>query len=69
MWSWQTPGKKCKIDKNNKLLLENIIIHNKNYILLMINFFYFEKLLLNNHINVRRRFIKDNAWIKELIKT
>ena len=67
MWNWPTPGNKCELNKNNKILTENNLIHNKNFILLKINFFYVEQLLLNNHIHVRRRWIKDNDWTEEFI--
>ena len=36
MWSWPTPGNKCELNKNNQILIENNIIHNKNFILLKI---------------------------------
>ena len=67
MWNWPTPGTKFELNNNNEILIEKNRIYNNNFILLKIKFFYVEQLVLNNHIHLRRKWIKDNGWIEELI--
>ena len=67
MWNWPNPGSKIELNNNNEILIDMNRINNKNFILLKINFFYVKQMLLDNHIHVRSRWIKDNVWIEEFI--
>ena len=47
---------------------KNVIDKNKNYfILLKINIYHVDQLILHNPIHFRRRWIKEKEWIEERI--
>ncbi len=67
MWNWPSPGKKIvKSYKENYLINENPKIV-ENFILLKINIFHVEELILRKPIHQRRRWILKNEWIEENI--
>ena len=67
MWSWPAPGEKFILSSfNRKVLDENSSILD-NFILLKIDIFHIDQLILDEPYHYRRHWIKKNEWIEERI--
>ena len=66
MWGWPAPGKKFIKDNNFNLSFDPSISL-VNFVLLKINIFHVDQLLLKKPIHLRRKWIKKDKWIEERI--
>jgi len=65
MWGWPKPG--VKFDSEISIKEDEDSNKLDNFILLNINIFHVDKLLLSDPIHIRKQWIKKNEWIEERI--
>ena len=67
LWGWPPPGEiKNNHNKTNEKKFQNIN-NIDNFVLLKINIFHVDQLILHNKPHIRKRWIKKNDWIEETI--
>ena len=67
LWAWPLPGAEYDIDSFYPLKIEDGISKPKNFILLKIDIFEIDQLLLQKPIHIRKRWVKSNDWIESRI--
>ena len=65
MWSWPQPGSRYKAKNSLHLFPKQKKDPMDNFMLLKINIYYVEQLIIEKPIHFRRRWIKEGEWIEE----
>ena len=67
IWSWPTPGDFCGFDQEKNLSVKKKEDPFDNFALLKIEINQVDHLVIKKPIHIRRRWIRKNEWLEELI--
>tara|TARA_B100000579_G_C22677582_1_gene778703 strand:+ start:460 stop:1014 length:555 start_codon:yes stop_codon:yes gene_type:complete len=67
LWAWPLPGAKYNRNSSYPPLIKDGVSKSENFVLLKINIFEVDQLLLQKPIHIRKRWKKSSGWIEERI--
>ena len=67
LWAWPMPGAKYNMSYSYPSLIKDGVSKPENFVLLKIDIFEVDKLLLQKPIHIRKRWMKSSSWIEERI--
>ena len=67
MWNWPTPGEILNNDKYNNLTAKTNSDQFKNFVLLKIDIYHVDQLILDDPRHRRRQWIRNTEWTEEQI--
>ena len=67
LWAWPLPGAKYNVNFKYPIKIENGTSSPENFILLKVDIFEVDQLILQKPIHIRKRWTRSNSWIEERI--
>ena len=67
LWAWPLPGAKYDVNSSYPLEIKDGVSKSENFVLLKIDIFEVDQLLLQKPIHIRKHWMKSNDWIEERI--
>mgnify|MGYP001170647248 CR=1 FL=1 len=67
LWAWPLPGAKYNVNSSYPLEIKDETSKPENFVLLKIEIFEVDQLLLQKPIHIRKHWIKSSGWIEERI--
>tara|TARA_B100000965_G_scaffold399810_1_gene420551 strand:+ start:1289 stop:1831 length:543 start_codon:yes stop_codon:yes gene_type:complete len=67
LWNWPCPGDDFDFEKKEDFTFNKVAHPSNNFAILRIEITHVDQLLLHNPVHIRRRWIRENAWVEERI--